>query len=75
MNKLARETGLTAAQQEVEKGRVQGELRVQISLSSHCCLKDHSMGLTVGNIGGLGLFLIPGKANLGQIWLIGSALA
>ena len=75
VNKLARESGLTAAQQEVEKGRVQGELRVQISLSSHCCLKDHPMGLTVGNHGGLGLFLIPGKANFGQIWLIGSALA
>ena len=45
VNKLARESGLTAAQQEVEKGRVQGELRVQISLSSHCCLKDHPMGL------------------------------
>ena len=28
VNKLARETGLTAAQQEVKKGRVQGELRV-----------------------------------------------
>ena len=39
VNKLARETGLTAVQQEVEKGRV------QISLSSHCCLKDHPMGL------------------------------
>jgi hypothetical protein len=26
VNKLARETGLTAAQQEVKKGRVQGEL-------------------------------------------------
>ena len=39
VNKLARETGLTAAQQEVEKGRV------QISLSSHLCLKDHPMGL------------------------------
>ena len=39
VNKLARETGLTAAQQEVEKGRV------QISLSSHFCLKDHPMGL------------------------------
>ena len=37
--KLARETGLTATQQEVEKGRH------QISLSSHCCLKDHPMGL------------------------------
>ena len=45
VNKLARETGLTAAQQEVKKGWVQGELRVQISLSSHCCLKDHPMGL------------------------------
>ena len=32
--KLAREAGLTPTQQEVEKGRV------QISLSSHCCLKD-----------------------------------
>ena len=42
--KLAREAGLTAAQQEVEKGRV------QISLSSHCCLKDHPMGLTVGHL-------------------------
>ena len=39
MNKLARETSLTATQQELEKGRV------QISLSSHCCLKDHPMGL------------------------------
>ena len=48
VNKLARETGLTAAQQEVEKGQVQGELLVQISLSNHCCLKDHTMGLTVG---------------------------
>ncbi len=28
VNQLARETGLTAAQQEVKKGRVQGELRV-----------------------------------------------
>ena len=26
VNKLARETGLTAAQQEVKKGQVQGEL-------------------------------------------------
>ena len=34
MSKLARETGLTAAQQEVEKGRVQGDMRVQIFLSS-----------------------------------------
>ena len=34
VTKLARETGLTSAQQEVEKGRVQGELRVQVSLSS-----------------------------------------
>ena len=32
VNKLARETGLTAAQQEVEKGGV------QISLSSHICM-------------------------------------
>ena len=47
VNKLARETGLTAAQKEVEKGHVQGELLVQISLSSHCCLKDHLMGLEV----------------------------
>ena len=37
VNKLARETVLTAAQQEVKKGWVQGELRVQIFLSSHCC--------------------------------------
>ena len=44
VNKLARETGLTAAQQEVEKSGV------QISLSSHFCLKDHPMGLTVGRI-------------------------
>ena len=28
VNKLARETGLTVAQQEVKKGWVQGELRV-----------------------------------------------
>ena len=34
MSKLARATGLTEAQQEVEKGRVQGEMRVQISRSS-----------------------------------------
>ena len=34
MSKLARETSMTAAKQEVEKGRVQGEMRVQISLSS-----------------------------------------
>ena len=42
--KLAREAGLTPTQQEVEKGRV------QISLSSHCCLKDHPIGLTVGHL-------------------------
>ncbi len=34
VKKLARETGLTAAQQEVEQGGV------QISLSSQFCLKD-----------------------------------
>ena len=34
MSKLVRETCLTAAQQEVEKGRVKGKMRVQISLSS-----------------------------------------
>jgi hypothetical protein len=37
--KLAREAGLTPTQQELEKGQV------QISLSSHCCLEDHPMGL------------------------------
>ena len=37
--KLAREAGLTPTQQEVEKGQL------QISLSSHCCLEDHPMGL------------------------------
>ena len=39
VNKLAREASLTPTQQEVEKGLV------QISLSSHCCLKYHPMGL------------------------------
>ena len=34
MSKLVRETCLTAAQQKVEKGRVKGKMRVQISLSS-----------------------------------------
>ena len=43
VNKLARETGLTAAQQ-VEKGGV------KISLYSHFYLKDHPMGLTVGRL-------------------------
>ena len=46
--KLAREAGLTPTQQEVEKGLV------QISLSSHCCLKDHPMGLTVGRLAATG---------------------
>ena len=54
VTKLARETGLTSAQQEVEKGRVQGELRVQISLSSlragMACMLDrcHQIGDTAG---------------------------
>ena len=34
VEKLARASGLTAPQQEVEKGRVQGELRMLLSLSS-----------------------------------------
>ena len=34
VEKLARATGLTAPQQEAEKGRVQGELRMLLSLSS-----------------------------------------
>ena len=49
VNGLAWETGLTAAQQEVEKGRV------QISLSIHCCLKNHPMSLTVGHLAATGL--------------------
>ena len=49
VDKLARETGLTAAQREVEKGWV------QISLSSHFCLKDHLKGLTVGRLAATGL--------------------
>ena len=36
VNKLARETGLTAAQQEVKKGLVNGELRVQTWCSQGC---------------------------------------
>ena len=34
VKKLARATGLTSDQQEAEKGRVQGELRVLMSISS-----------------------------------------
>ena len=45
VNKLARATGLDSSQQAVEKGRVQGELRVQLSLSSlratMACMLDH----------------------------------
>ena len=54
VTKLARESGLTSGQQEVEKGRVQGELRVQISLSSlragMACMLDrcHQIGDTAG---------------------------
>ena len=54
VTKLARETGLTSDQQEAEKGRVQGELRVQISLSSlragMACMLDrcHQIGDTAG---------------------------
>ena len=33
VDKMARETGLTALHYELEKGRVQGELKVQLSLS------------------------------------------
>ena len=50
----SRESGLTSGQQEVEKGRVQGELRVQISLSSMragmACMLDrcHQIGDTAG---------------------------
>ena len=52
VEKLARETGLTSPQQEVEKGRVQGELRIQLSLSSLraglACMLDrcHQIGDT-----------------------------
>ena len=52
VDKLARATGLTSSQQEVEKGRVQGELRVQLSLSSlrasMACMLDccHQIGDT-----------------------------
>ena len=52
VDKLARATGLTSPQQALEKGRVQGELRVQMSLSSlrasMACMLDrcHQIGDT-----------------------------
>ena len=52
VDKLARATGLTSPQQAAEKGRVQGQLRVQISLSSlrasMACMLDrcHQIGDT-----------------------------
>ena len=54
VDKVARATGLTSPQQAVEKGRVQGELRVQLSLSSlrasMACILDrsHQIGDTAG---------------------------
>ena len=51
---LARASGLTSPQQAAEKGRVQGELRVQLSLSSlragTACMLDrcHQIGDTAG---------------------------
>ena len=52
VDKVARATGLSSAQQAVEKGRVQGELRLQFSLSSlragMACMLDrcHQIGDT-----------------------------
>ena len=52
VDKLARATGLSSSKQEVEKGLVQGQLRVQLSLSSlrasMACMLDrcHQIGDT-----------------------------
>ena len=52
VDKLARATGLSSPKQAVEKGRVQGELRVQLSISSlrasMACMLDrcHQIGDT-----------------------------
>ena len=54
VDKLARATGLTSPQKAVEEGRVKGELRVQLSLSSlragMACMLDrcHQIGDTAG---------------------------
>ena len=54
VRKLARATGLSYEQQAAEKGRVQGELRVQLSLASlragMACMLDrcHQIGETAG---------------------------
>ena len=54
VRKLARATGLSYEQQAAEKGRVQGELRVQLSLASlragMACMLDrcHQVGETAG---------------------------
>ena len=54
VEKLARATGLTSPQQAVEEGRVRGELRVALSLSSlrasMACILDrcHQIGDTAG---------------------------
>ena len=54
VDKLARATGLTSPQQAVEEGRVRGELRVALSLSSlrasMACILDrcHQIGDTAG---------------------------
>ena len=51
---LARTTGMTSPQQAAEKGRIQGELRVQVSISSirahMSCMLDrcHQIGDTAG---------------------------
>jgi hypothetical protein len=52
VNKLASETGLTAAQQEVEKGRVQGELVGLVSCSCRVWLGQS------GSLHGLQTFLL-----------------